>query len=328
MARAPTDRTRLGPLARRLATLVDGNGAAWEPLAGAALLRRFARTLDTAVAALDGLAADAPAADRTRSALAEALVATRLLAHGCAIEHEVATPSGRRVDFRARRDGTTLDVHVKRAPQPTLRDRRVTIPPSFRALEEVARGVVATIAVARPLRGRTLALALEESRDFLLQASLGEELAIVDAERAVAVRLRIVAPAARATVELVPDLSASFDDHVPRFQATLRKAFAQFMPRSENIVVVCGSAGGIDPFATALLGSHIERWDRRPRAGELVAYGRAGDGFWSGARRNQSRLAAWWTLADDAEPLLFLREGLAARAGNGRAIALAREIFA
>ena len=81
MARAPTDRTRLGPLARRLATLVDGNGAAWEPLAGAALLRRFARTLETAVVALDGLAADAPAADRTRSALAEALVATRLLAH-------------------------------------------------------------------------------------------------------------------------------------------------------------------------------------------------------------------------------------------------------
>lgn len=328
MARAATDRGLLRPLATRLSAALADEAAVWEPLAGTPMLRRLARTLEAAARDLQALAGDEPAADRTRSVLAEALVATRLLAHGCAIEHEVATPGGRRVDFRARRDGVLLDVHVKRAPQPTLRDRHGAIPPAWRALGAVERGVVATLAVARPLRGRTLEFALEDARDFLVQASLGEELAILDAERTTAARLRIVAPSARATVELVPDLSASFDDHVPRFQATLRKAFAQFMPRSENLIVVCGSAGGIEPFTTALLGSHIERWDRRPRAGALVAYGRGGDGFWSGARRNQSRLAAYWTLDPHAEPLLFLREGAGARTGHPRSISLAREIFA
>jgi hypothetical protein len=125
----------------------------------------------------------------------------------------------------------------------------------------------------------------------------------------------------------VADLSASFDDHVPRFQATLRKAFSQFMPRHENLIVVCGSSGVIDAFATALLGSQMERWDKRPRAGELVAYGRGGDGFWAGAMRNQSRLAAYWPLAAGSGPLLFLREP-SGRAPANPGIQLARAVFA
>ena len=121
---------------------------------------------------------------------------------------------------------------------------------------------------------------------------------------------------------------ASFDDHVPRFQSTLRKAFSQFMPRSENLFVVCGSSGGIEPFATALLGSNIERWDKRPRAGELIAYGRGGDGFWAGSMRNQSRMAVYWPLVPGAGPLLFLRETSAMRNAPTRAVELARSIFA
>ena len=157
--------------------------------------------------------------------------------------------------------------------------------------------------------------------------SVGEELAIHDGENRTVARLRVIAPSARGSVELVADLSSAFVNHVPRFQATLRKAFAQFMPRGENIIVVCGSSGAIEAFATALLGSHIERWDKRPRVGELVAYGRGGDGFWAGSMRNQSRLAVYWPMSKGAGPLLFLREG-AGRSNASRPVALARSIFA
>jgi hypothetical protein len=67
-----------------------------------------------------------------------------------------------------------------------------------------------------------------------------------------------------------------------------------------------------------------------------VAYGRGGDGFWAGSLRNQSRLAAYWTLARGNGPLLFLREP-GARAGaattpasstSAGAIRLARSVFA
>jgi len=254
------------------------------------------------------------------------LVAARLLESGCTVEYEVETPAGKHVDFRARRDGATLCIHVNRAPQPTLRDAQVSIPAAWRALETVDRGLVIALSLTRNLRGKPLLAALDDAFRFVEQASVGDELALRDSESRIAARLRVIAPSTQRRVEIVADLSASFDDHVPRFQSTLRKAFAQFLPRSENLIVVCGSAGGIDAFATALLGSQIERWDKRPRVGELVAYGRGGDGFWAGSMRNQSRLAAYWTLAKGNGPLLFLREP-ASRAPSP-AIDLARAVFA
>ncbi|MFZ9881457.1 MAG: hypothetical protein ACO3QC_08665, partial [Phycisphaerales bacterium] len=192
------------------------------------------------------------------------------------------------------------------------------------AREAGARGCVAAIACSRAMRGAAAAAALDDARDFLAQASIGEELVLHDRERRAAGRLRVLAPSGARHVELIADPSQSFDEDVPRFQATLRKAFAQFTPRHENLIVVCGSAGGFEAFATALLGSHIERWDKRPRRGELVAYGRGGDGFWAGSLRNQSRLAVYWTLAADTAPLLFVRDG----APLSKAGVLAREVFA
>lgn len=291
------------------------------------VLTHLRRELDEADERISVAGASAPELDRARSIAAEVLVATRLLDAGCEVEHEVETPNGRHVDFRATRAGASLCVHVKRAPQPTLRDAQVSVPAAWRALETVSRGVVVAFSIARNLRGKALHAALDEAFRFVEQASVGDELLVRDAEGRTAVRLRVIAPSTGARAELVADLSSSFDDHVPRFQATLRKAFTQFMPRAENLIAVCGSAGGIEAFATALLGSHIERWDKRPRVGELVAYGRGGDGFWSGEMRNQSRLAVYWPLALDAGPLLFLRESRTSRAAT-RSVELARSVFA
>ena len=326
MGRASDERSTLRPLLAALDRRFRASAQAWSARFDPKVLRRYQRDLEDVRRRLEGTGVDLRELDRARSLAAEMLVAARLLEAGCVVEHEVATPSNRHVDFRARKDGAVLCVHVKRAPQPTLRDAQVTIPAAWRAVETVDRGLVIALSLARSLRGRTLHAALDEAVAFAAQASVGDELALRDGESRVAARLRVIAPSTQRRVELVADLSASFDDHVPRFQATLRKAFAQFLPRSENLIVVCGSAGGIDAFATALLGSQIERWDKRPRVGELIAYGRGGDGFWAGSMRNQSRLAAYWTLAKDHGPLLFLREP-ASRAPSP-AIELARAVLA
>lgn len=326
MGRPHDERSTLRPLLAALERQFRASAGDWAARFDAKVLRRYQRDLDDVSERLEGAGTDLRELDRARSLAAEMLVAARLLESGCAVEHEVATPAGRHVDFRARRDGATLCIHVKRAPQPTLRDAQVSIPAAWRALETVDRGLVVALSLSRNLRGKALLGALDDAFTFVEQASVGDELALRDAESRIAARLRVIAPSTQRRVEIVADLSASFDDHVPRFQSTLRKAFAQFLPRSENLIVVCGSAGGIDAFATALLGSQIERWDKRPRVGELVAYGRGGDGFWAGAMRNQSRLAAYWTLAKGNGPLLFLREP-ASRAPSP-AIDLARAVFA
>jgi hypothetical protein len=327
MARRQTELDALRPLVADLARHAARSDATWQTLAGMRLLRAFRRNLDELGEALAAAQPSPATMDSIRTACAEIMVAQRLLDAGCALEREAETPSGKRVDFLATRDGTSLHVHVKRAPQPTLRDASIVVPQAWRTLETIRRGLVVALSLARNLRGRALQHALADAFPFLEQASVGEELSIRDGEGHTIARLRVIAPSAGGTVELVADLSSAFDNHVPRFQNTLRKAFTQFMPRGENIIVVCGSSGAVEAFATALLGSNIERWDKRPRVGELVAYGRGGDGFWSGAMRNQSRMAAYWPMAKATGPLLFLREG-AVRASASKPVMLARAIFA
>lgn len=327
MSRRPDERSVLRPLLAEIGRTYAAREAAWAEQIDPRVLRRFRRDLAGSAERLAETGASPAVLDRARSIAAELLVASRLLEAGCNVEHEAETPTGRHVDFVARKAGATLCVHVKRAPHPTLRDAQVSIPASWRALETVDRGIVVALSLSRNLRGRALQAALGDAFAFVEQASVGDETTYRDGEGRTAARLRVIAPSTARRVELVADLSASFDDHVPRFQATLRKAFSQFMPRHENLIVVCGSSGGIDAFATALLGSQIERWDKRPRAGELVAYGRGGDGFWAGAMRNQSRLAAYWPLAAGSGPLLFLREP-SARAPANPGIQLARAVFA
>ncbi len=327
MSRRADERTILRPLVADLARRYQDGEAGWQELMDRKVLRKFRRQLDETGELLAEQDCTPQQLDRARSICAELLVAAQLLDSGCFVEHEVETPTGKHVDFRALKDNVALHVHVKRAPQTTLRDAQASVPPAWRALEDVPRGLVVALSLSRNLRGRPMHAALTESFAFLEQASVGEEISFRDAEARTAARLRVIAPSTGTRVEVVADLSAGFDEHVPRFQATLRKAFGQFMPRGENVIVVCGSAGGVEAFATALLGSHIQRWDKRPRVGELVAYGRGGDGFWAGSMRNQSRLAAYWTLARGSGPLLFLREAVNTRA-ESRQIALARSIFA
>jgi hypothetical protein len=328
MSERHDERCALRMLIESLGAQCAVNERAWRLRMDPSVLLGYRKDLDEAAIRLRSSAVTAAATDRARSLAAEVMVANRLLAAGCEVEYEVETPNGRHVDFRATRGGASICIHVKRAPHPTLRDAVASVPAAWRTLETVPRGLVIAFSLSKNLRGKHLHAALDEAFAFLEQASVGDEIMLRDAESRPCARLRVIAPSTGGRAELVADLSASFDDHVPRFQATLRKAFAQFMPRAENLIVVCGSSGGVEAFATALLGSHIERWDKRPRAGELVAYGRGGDGFWSGSLRNQSRLAVYWALAKDNGPLLFLRESGARATAASTAVTLARSVFA
>src|SRR5206468_9817832 len=79
-----------------------------------------------------------------------------------------------------------------------------------------------------------------------------------------------------------------------------QRAYQQFMPRATNVIMIC--SGHVDDeadFETALLGSHIERWDAYPPRGKRAAHGRANDGFWHGQRFSESKFAGWFCFAPD-----------------------------
>ena len=80
---------------------------------------------------------------------------------------------------RARRDGATLCIHVKRAPLPTLRDVEMSVPRAWRRLEAVGRGLVVALSLERNLRGKAIESALAEAFPFL-EAARAHGCPIVD----------------------------------------------------------------------------------------------------------------------------------------------------
>jgi hypothetical protein len=95
-------------------------------------------------------------------------------------------------------------------------------------------------------------------------------------------------------------LPSGFIDQAPRFRRLMHRAHHQFMPRAVNVIAICSSHEGdqVD-FETALLGSHVERWDAFPPRGKRVAHGRASDGFWHGQRFSDSHFAVWFCFSPD-----------------------------
>ena len=96
-------------------------------------------------------------------------------------------------------------------------------------------------------------------------------------------------------VSLAIGLPSGFSDQTPRIHKLLNRAYQQFMPKAMNVILMCSrDPADVGDFQTALLGSHVERWDAVPPRGRRIAHGRAEDGFWYGGRFAESVVAGWF----------------------------------
>ena len=90
---------------------------------------------------------------------------------------------------------------------------------------------------------------------------------------------------------------------IARVGRLLERAHEQFMPGGENVILVLTDDAAHDRLVDlALLGTHVERWDKLPRGDHHVAHGRAEDGFWSQERFNRSRIVSWMQMENDTIP--------------------------
>lgn len=274
--------------------------------------------------------------DRYRGHVCEAAIAARLWRRGCELEFEVPGATGRTVDVLVRRGDDRFALHIKRwTPAQPAADRAETtlrVPAAIRALEEIRRPYL--VAIRWPRERAALEGFVEEARTFLLRARVGDERTLRDETGSVVGRLRVLAPWPGDRVVLAVGLASARDDaleeEVPRLQRLLRKAYSQFMPKTERrmenvILIVGGTPAAEDLVDVALLGSHVERWDLFPARGQRVAHGRGDDGFWTAGRYALSRHVAWcpWSDARGAgatrlwsrsvEPSPLLRELFARR---------------
>jgi hypothetical protein len=263
------------------------------------------------------------------SALAEAQAIAAALAAGASTELHVPTHDGRTCDLVATRGPTKLWVHVKSLapdpltdPAPTERRRAVQeeLVAALRGVEHVPRGVVVSVEALAPLLAS--APDVEAAQEFLRRASIGDELLVRSPAGDVLGRLSVLSPWDGGHVAIAPGDVQRPGHQRDRIDRLVRKACAQFMPGERNLVAIAAMPEQELAIDWALLGTPIERWDRFPRRGERVAFGRADDGLWSRGREPSCRMAAWmapWPRAGRA----WLRD-----ASTDAAAALVRDLCA
>lgn len=238
---------------------------------------------------------------RLAGRLVEAAFGLRLLRQGFEVEREVRGPRGRTCDFVARRDGVTFAFHLKQVEW--MHGTGAIDPISSRierSLERVRRGWIVGWRRRADLDPDAVASLVAVAREFILGAGVGEEFRSLDARGRELAAARILAPRSSGTVRLIRLESLDLEERVDRLRRLLNKAALQFLPRATNVIVFGIPTPRPTPdlevaLDASLFGTIVERWDRFPPRGERVAHGRAGDGFWEGARVPDSRLAGWFS---------------------------------
>jgi len=255
------------------------------------LLRQIQLTHDWhSFRALSGVLAllERAGAARLPSAIAEALIALRLVRAGFSVEADVPTPNGKSCDFRATRRGESLCVHVKRLL--TSVNETPAIPSRLRSAIVCRRKVRAELWWSPGLEPSSLARLGRSFNAFLREAAIGESLSVRDAPNIEIGRIRIHRPTTRQM-----ELRVERADRVrtlDRIERLTLRAFEQCMPRSVNVIALVGDhASDWELFDVALHGTFVERWDRMPNQGERRAYGRDDNGLWTRHR------APWCELA-------------------------------
>ncbi len=264
--------------------------------------RRLLAALDASEAEI-ATTDDESARQRLEVRYVEACFGARSLALGCEVEREVPGPEGRTCDFLVRRGEIQLAVHMKRLEA----IGEVPPPPMAaweRGLETIPSGLVVSVRRPRRLPEGTSRWLSEQLRGFLEHARVGEERLFRDDRDRTVAQVRVVGVNDAGRVRIVPASATDLELRVVRFGRLLGRAYRQFLPGVENVILFGTARRAADPeariaLADALLGTPMERWDRFPMRGDRVAHGRGTDGFWQSVRHPSSRLAGWFA----AEPL-------------------------
>ncbi|MDG1137680.1 MAG: hypothetical protein P8N28_05395 [Phycisphaerales bacterium] len=244
---------------------------------------------------------------------AEALVALQARKMGCAIQVEVPTPSGKTCDLLLERNGIKLFVHIKRLSGRRPTHQRLKISSRLRILECIEKPWVVKVRWNECLEDETMQEYVTAAAQFIETARLGDEYVVRDVDGEEIGGVKIMAPNDEKRVLLVIGLPSGFVDESPKIVRLLKRAQKQFMPKEANLILVCTpTVQGLNDMGSALLGSHVERWDEKPAKGARVAHGRSDDGFWETNHMAESQMAGWFWLAPrsgEYQGKMWIRDG-------------------
>lgn len=245
-------------------------------------------------------------------AYSEAMVASHLLRHNMPFRFEVRTPNGKHCDFELAVDGERCYLHLKRLTGSPVHRRRTTLSSRLRYLEGIQRPFDVKVRWRDRLNEAQLQQFVQHASRVIQRGHVGDEFVIRNDAGEELGGVLIHAPWEGSHVRLSVSAPDGFSDDAPRISKLMRRAARQFMPGGVNVVLICGEdVSRQQDFETALLGSHIERWDRHPPQGRRIAHGRDADGFWHEDRYNDCQAAGWFHFnpgSDELRSSLYLRE--------------------
>jgi len=246
---------------------------------------------------------------------AEAALARHMVQAGLTVRVEVPTPQGRMCDFHAGDGATDVYVHVKRIDTDRPMTRTIAVSSRLRVLEHIARPYIVQVWWIDGATDEQMQTLVTRASGFIEQARVGDALTVRNTDDSEIGGVRIMAPTVdgSGSVQVTFGLPCGFIDPAPRLRRVMERASRQFMPRSENLVIVATMhPDDVADVETALLGSHIERWDQVPPRGRRVAHGRDADAFWHDDKVPESRAAGWFCLCPTDLPWtsrLWIRKG-------------------
>ncbi len=237
---------------------------------------------------------------RRASVIAEIGVSERLLALGARLRVEVPNPEGRSADLEVILGDARFFLHLKRLPDPpnySVNEQETEALETlsiFKPLEELKRPYRVGLRYSQELTTKDLESIRDELREFLLASRMGDRRIIRDENERELAAAAVIAPSDSGQVELAYGAIDRASAEQERAHRLLRRAYRQFVPGAENVILpIGGGPHAGETMELALLGTHVERWDRLPRRNQRVAHGRAGDGLWSERHYERSKIAAW-----------------------------------
>ncbi|MDA0296416.1 MAG: hypothetical protein O3A19_03115 [Planctomycetota bacterium] len=242
----------------------------------------------------------APRAPRRDAVRCEIEVALRFIEAGSRVRAEVTGPHGRSVDLEVHTRDCIFAVHVKRlqvSPLPLG-----PLPIGFDGLASIPRPYL--VGVEWLGSGEPEGHVLAAAREFLLGARIGDRLVLRNtaSRRIGAIEIAAPRPPDPEGTPSIKIVAAGNANHakalVRRAGRLLRRAYRQFVPDRENVIVLAGGGPSArDVVDRAVLGGHVERWDQFPPRHQRVAHGRNEEGLWQERRFERSHLVAWCPLA-------------------------------
>jgi hypothetical protein len=245
---------------------------------------------------------------------AEAMIARYLLREGCEVKVEVTTPSGKGADFKASKSDEFFFAHIKRMTVNDVTNAyHAWCYKQFKELQELEKIPLPMAVVVNLKSGLTKIQAAEfvkAAKPLIEQTTKnGEQFKVRNKSNNELGECEVYYPVNSDHVVLCPD---SPDEPVPRdsdrFMSRLKKAYKQFMPGANNVILFSGEGTSRSDFEAALFGEFTLVRDRETN--QFVKTTNRQNGFWSGKSNSDSNLAVWFEVRDDEVDFkLWIREG-------------------